>query len=297
MKSTYITAQIEGNAAVSSEHSLRYSWWSYPNLLSLDAPIVAVLWFFAFSRTFGSPFAWPAATVLFLTVWAIYIADRLLDGLRQKDWDRATTRHRFVHVHQKVFLVLLGLIVLIAAIISLKELPLDLLLAGLGLCGVVALYFTAFVRLVPQFKPLRAKEFACGFVFAIGTALGVDVLRHGLLSHPLEVLPSILLFAGLCIFNCLVIAARERHSDQINDPTAASGWWLQLDRDLMFLGLGLCIVSVAFCFFGGHFFIYLVIFISSLFLTLLHFFQERFAPSLSRVLADAVLLSPLLLLL
>lgn len=51
----------------------------WPNLLSLDAPAVALVWQDFLARTFGIPLRMPARLVLGLTVWAIYLGDRLLD--------------------------------------------------------------------------------------------------------------------------------------------------------------------------------------------------------------------------
>ncbi len=54
--------------------------WLWPNLLSLDAPIVAVLWQILFARCFQVPVDALAALLLLLTVWLIYAADRTLDA-------------------------------------------------------------------------------------------------------------------------------------------------------------------------------------------------------------------------
>ena len=160
----------------------------------------------------------------------------------------------------------------------------------------VVFYFAAFVRLFPKLKPLRAKEFACGFVFAVGTTLGVDAVRQGVFNHPAQVLPAVLLFAALCIFNCLIISARERLTDQVNDPASASSWWTHLDRDLTVFGIMLLMVSGIGWTLSKAPHVYPACFISAAALTLVHFSQSRLSDSMSRVLVDVVLLSPLLLL-
>ncbi len=296
MKTTHFTAHFDTEAGAIQDQTRCHPWWLYANLLSLDAPIVAVVWLGAFSQAFDSPVVLSVYVVLFLAVWSIYVADRLLDGLRQKNWSLATGRHRFVRRHQKRFLSLLAVILPLAAVITLESLSVDLILAGLILCLMVVLYFTAFVRLFPQLKPLRAKEFACGLVFAFGTALGVDVVRDGVFIEPGKYLTPILLFAALCIFNCLIIAARERRADLANDPVAASVWWKQLDRDLTVFGVVMltgCGIAWAL---SGQNYLYPACLLSALALVSVHFFQDRFPDSLSRVLADAALLCPLLLL-
>jgi hypothetical protein len=297
MKPEASTIRFDTGSALGTEEALPSPWWLYPTLCSLDAPVVAVVWLGGFSRAFESPVALSVYAVLFLTVWAIYIADRLVDSLRLKNWQVAAARHRFVRRHQRAFAAVLVMILPLAATLSLVALPLDLLVAGLALCGVVGLYFAAFVRVFPGLKPLRAKEFACGFVFAGGTALGVDGVRRGIFTQPAQVLPAILLFAGLCIFNCLIIAARERHIDQANDPGAASLWWRHLDRDLLVFGVALMAASGFAWMWGDPAYLYPACFISAAALTGVHFFHHRFSVPTTRVLVDAVLLSPLLLLL
>ena len=63
---------------VPAEH--RKPLWLYPNLLSLDAPLVAVAWLHVFARTWRLDYhPWEAYVTLGLAVWVIYVADRLLD--------------------------------------------------------------------------------------------------------------------------------------------------------------------------------------------------------------------------
>ena len=58
---------------------MRTPLWLLPNVLSLDAPVIAVVWQSFFAAVFGTPITIAARVSLGLAVWAIYIADRLLD--------------------------------------------------------------------------------------------------------------------------------------------------------------------------------------------------------------------------
>jgi len=50
--------------------------WLLPNLLSLDAPLVAIAWLYVFAQTWRLGYLpWESYLVLGLAVWAIYIAD------------------------------------------------------------------------------------------------------------------------------------------------------------------------------------------------------------------------------
>jgi len=54
----------------------------WPNLLSLDAPLVAALWQILFVRCFRAPEDPLPAALLVSAVWLIYSADRMLDAWR-----------------------------------------------------------------------------------------------------------------------------------------------------------------------------------------------------------------------
>ena len=54
--------------------------WLWPNLLSLDAPIVALLWQILFARCFHARVETLPSVLLVLAVWLIYAADRTLDS-------------------------------------------------------------------------------------------------------------------------------------------------------------------------------------------------------------------------
>src|ERR1700753_2638698 len=66
--------------------------WLWPNLLSLDAPIVAVLWQALFVGSYRARFDPLASALLFIAVWTIYVADRVIDAWRDRDGE---ARHDF----------------------------------------------------------------------------------------------------------------------------------------------------------------------------------------------------------
>lgn len=76
----------------------------YWHLASLDAPSVAIAWAYAFAWTAHLHLTLAAATPLGLMVWALYIADRLLDvraGQRQPGRVRLEERHWFHWRHSR----------------------------------------------------------------------------------------------------------------------------------------------------------------------------------------------------
>src|SRR4051794_36685341 len=86
----------------------RWSWWQWPNLLGLDAPIVAIVWQALLGAAGHAAIALPGRLGLFLAVWAVYLTDRLLDA-RTPARTGATepARHQFAREHGRILLALL----------------------------------------------------------------------------------------------------------------------------------------------------------------------------------------------
>lgn len=90
----------------------RTPWWLWPNLLSLDAPVVAMVWLWIFAKLWRFPYVDTAVYwVLGGLVWVIYVVDRVLDA-KEAGEDRLRERHRFHWRHRKIFLGLAGLVFL-----------------------------------------------------------------------------------------------------------------------------------------------------------------------------------------
>ena len=87
----------------------RTRWWQAANLLSLDAPVVALAWQALLAQVTGTMLMPAGRWALGLTVWAIYLADRLLDV---RDGRRApqTARHAITRRHRLGMSVLLGMV-------------------------------------------------------------------------------------------------------------------------------------------------------------------------------------------
>lgn len=171
--------------------------WLWPNLLSLDAPVVAVLWQILFARCFQVPVEPLAPLLLLMTVWLIYAADRTVDAWRG---DCHSPRHEFYRRHWRellpVWMTVLGLTAWLAA----ERLPQGLFLRGSILLGAVGVYFA----LVHASVLRMHKEAAVGVLFALGASL----VAWGKVKTPADV-TTILLFSGLCWMNCIAIQKWE----------------------------------------------------------------------------------------
>src|ERR1700694_3809504 len=84
--------------------------WLWPNLLSLDAPIVALLWQLLFVRCFHGSLGMLPAALLAIAVWLMYVADPMLDGWRGthgthgKHGTSEQPRHTFYRRHWRAVL-------------------------------------------------------------------------------------------------------------------------------------------------------------------------------------------------
>src|SRR5689334_13180959 len=94
---------------------LSVRWWHLPHLLSLDAPAVAVLWQEMLARAAGGALLLPGRLSLWCVVWAVYLADHLLDTRSRPDGEE-TARHRFARRHRTGLSLLLVLVVTLGAL-------------------------------------------------------------------------------------------------------------------------------------------------------------------------------------
>ena len=200
--------------------------WLWPNLLSLDAPIVAVLWQALFLRCFHATFDRLVAGLLMLSVWLIYAADRWLDVWKRPaaNGDRSPTsnqtlladhqrdreaailqepaRHRFYRRHWRRMLPVWIAAFAMATWLAWTRLPPILFERGIALLAAIGVYF-AFVHFAPwRWWP---KEFAVAILFAMGTSLAA----WGHVRSPVDV-ATIVLFCALCWINCAAIERWEQ---------------------------------------------------------------------------------------
>jgi len=176
--------------------------WLWPNLLSLDAPIVALLWQILFIRCFHGQLGMLPAVLLALAVWLIYAADRMLDAWRGC---LEQPRHQFYRRHWRAVLPVWTAVLGTGSWLAWSRLPGTLLLEGALVASGTGLYL-ATVHLAPGLVArTRAKECAVAVLFGLGASLaawpGVQTKSDVL---------AILLFSGVCWMNCAAIEDWER---------------------------------------------------------------------------------------
>ncbi|QDV70384.1 hypothetical protein Poly24_41060 [Rosistilla carotiformis] len=191
-----------------------------PNCLSLDAPLVAVTWQWLLASVYSnSPSTdgvsramdrsqLAAMAVLCVTVWLIYMADRLLDCRRLNFTRDVPWRHRFANRHSRILWpIWFGMLALDGGL-TLRMLDRQLRIAGAGLMGIVLLYCVA----VHGSRWLRGgvpKEFVVGTVFAAGVCLPI-----ALTEFSLSLVLTACVMAALFSLNCLCVAKVQSGSDR-----------------------------------------------------------------------------------
>jgi hypothetical protein len=266
--------------------------WLWPNLLSLDAPLVAVLWQVLFVRCFHAAMGALPAILLVASVWLIYAADRAMDAWRG---ERLSARHRFYQAHWRVFVPVWIAVLAGSAWLALTELPAALLLRGLMLLAAVLVYFFAVHgrKAACGWEPSRgwktwrgavspavmSKEGTVGLLFALGASLAAWTNVRTLADAA-----AIALFFVLCWINCAAIQKWESHA-----------WGAEAGWPVRSAAIGVALVAGALLWMhrpvlGG------AEMASAFAFVWLDRSEHRLSPEALRVLADVALLSPVLFL-
>ena len=181
------------------------------HLASLDAPTVAAVWTLGFAWAAGVRLAAWIPPLLALTVWAIYVFDRLLDArgaLRSAEMERLRERHYFHWRHRRVLLPLGAIAAGAAGWLILAFMPgvareRDSVLAAASFAYFARVH--AGHRSGPFLSSLLTKELLVGTLFTAGCALPVlGALKAG--HAPLWPLAcAAAFFAPLAWLNCHAI--------------------------------------------------------------------------------------------
>jgi hypothetical protein len=119
-------------------------WWLWPHVLSLEMPVVAVLWQQALAHAHGIRLTPLLGVGLGLACWGIYLLDRTLGAYATKDAGTLDVRRRFYLRHRRV--LLLGVIppaLVLLAWMAFFVIPEGVLWQAVSLALLVALYLAS----------------------------------------------------------------------------------------------------------------------------------------------------------
>lgn len=283
----------ESSAIVSVPY--RKPLWLLPNLLSLDAPLVAMAWLYVFAHTWRLGYQpWEAYAALGLTVWMIYVSDRLLDASLAGGIDAPLEpRHRFHVQHQRVFRIgaLLAGLSVIALVVT--RMPMAIyqyaLFGGVMVAGFFGLSMLSSQD--PRETP-HTKNIFAGMTFAFGTAMTAHIYRYEYNLFDMLWSREFLCFAVLCVLSISAIDLWE-HAARSSDAESKASDELALTLPLIVLaGASLSFAMMD----EGQTtrpFFYAILTGAGL-LYVLNRARARFQMDSLRVLADVILLAPVL---
>jgi len=281
---------LKDDVRVARARSHTTPWWLWWNILSLDAPTVAVVWAVLLARPSHMRLRAADEIVLGLVVWCIYVSDRLFDGLKPTNQRVLRERHLFCAKHRRALTWLLVLAAVAVLWVTADFLAPMEVSAGMKLAAIIGTYMATIHAGHGSMARFVPKEVAVGILFAVGTTLPAWSRLSEFSWN--EWIPFGL-FEVLCSLNCLAIECwenelryrdwfqssspltrwAETRIDQLAAALAASAFTVILvRRHPVPFGSGLMAISLA-----------------ALLILLLHRHRNRLSGRALRVLADATL--------
>lgn len=218
-------------------------------VLNISAPAVACTWVAWLATSYRLYVTWPEYLAMALSVWIIYTLDGLFDA-RNASGHAGTARRDFHAAHSGWFWLAVFLAFGLLLGNALSSIGSGLLLSGMILAGLVAVYLTHAQTLRHSARTWLPKEIFGGVVFAMGVGLVLmeahgrgavgpistelagqsfgQSFGSGLLWLAASVVflirsifsePAVPLLALLFTGNCLLTARHE--ADQLVDPASA----------------------------------------------------------------------------
>jgi hypothetical protein len=278
-------------SAITEPGSTAVSWRPviWLNILCLDAPIVAISWQWLFARVFGVTVPLSEREGLFLTAWLIYLMDRLADSISLSPDVPKAVRHEFFSRHKNIWAGLIAIIALVDAEIVFWRIGHETFVFGIFLGAIAVGYLTMNHAFSRVWQAIPIKEVIVGFLFAAGTLLA-SVPRGAMARSTFTF--AALLFACLCVLNCMAIAVWERDLDRAQRKYSIATRWPSVKSWAQFLPPLLALACAMLAFFDPRVWpLAVCLGISSILLFALHFFSIR--RDERTALADLTLLTPL----
>ncbi len=256
--------------------------WLWPNILSLDAPVIASIWQNLFAHDVFTKLSLASRFVLPLSVWLIYLADRLFDTAPGRK-PKLTARHAFSYSY-RVFCQALAASAALLSAISVPFLPATIFGNGCAILTIVIAYLLIVHSMGGRLRHWLPKEAAVGLIFAIGSVLAPATCS----ANPRRLVFPALLFGILCWTNSAAIEIWEG-----GRADSVSRFFV---HHIRLLALAVCTVCLLCGLWLPSEHSWDALLIAALGYTAIDFLRPDLSPDLLRVAIDIPLLSPLLLL-
>jgi hypothetical protein len=247
----------------------KIKFWQWPNVLAIDASLVAVAWLDVLASEQSAELNPAAYGVLALSVWLTYLADRLFDAHPRRPGQLTSARHQFAKRRHRVLWLAWAALLALDISLAVTALGPSTLIKGFVLLGFCLAYTGLNHLFARRFFP---KELLVAIIFVGGTQVFLPEATEW---------PTLVAFTLLCLVNCLAIGWRERPVDALLEVRSLSSILnLRWGAPLLLLGLGFGLFSD-----GMR-----ALLPSLLTLAAIQIQRDRFSRESFRVLCDAALL-------
>jgi hypothetical protein len=253
--------------------------------MGIDAPCVALVWSYYLANQQDLNLPWFAYSSLFLSVWCIYLTDRLYDVRANISVEHLSSRHSFTHNNQKLLMTLVQVI----GIALLGHTFLFKMHQLLAIGIVVLLIFLYFLVVHSNKSKLPFfKETLSTPIFAAGVLLPIYIFH----PQPLQLFYWGFLLTLLVFQNLIQISDWEKEKDLHNGSASILQKVTLLNPTSLFI-----LIQMIFLYFANltewHF-PTLPFWISSWLMFFLHLGRSKILENHLRFLIDFSLLSPVM---
>jgi len=230
---------------------------------------------------------------MFLAVWILYAADRLLDA-RSADPATLEERHLFHDRHRRIFVAVIAVAAIVLAALTPLLLPSAIHLYALLGALLAGWFLTIHTRLAHERR--LPKELAVGLFFAAAIFIPSVARRPDL---RLSLLVPAVLFAAICALNCMYLYAWEHPATRTN-ANWTTRFATQHLRTISVIILAATVLSIiwhlALAPSRTNLLLSTACALAAVLLLLLDHIRNRLSPLHLRAAADLALLTPLLML-
>ena len=267
--------------------------WLWPNLLGLDAPAVAVAWQWLFARAFGADLPPVFHIILGLSVWCVYLADRLYDAFRAPPASGQTDRLLFTKRHFTVLSVAAIAAALANSLLIICNVPRPLMLTGALTAALLIIYYILRIKGSVRLALAIPREVLCGMIFGLGCVIA----PHAFLPHwhGADYFTATILLGLLCSANCALISHWEKEEDRAGNDHSMASLPSPILPYMAHALTNLTVLAAAMSLLGAWR-IHLAVAAGALSLRFMLGSGENVSRRALRVLADVVLLTPLIFL-
>jgi hypothetical protein len=197
-------------------------WWLWPQVLSLDAPIIAVAWLaaLAVSHRLHLPeeFYWGLGIV----TWGIYLVDRTADACSGRLPPPLSPRHAFCLAHHRLIACgILPILTLTITWLALFRIPSDLVGRSASLLMLVIVYLILYA--------VRRQSWLHMAMSFLAAVIGFSFVKHLWLSEsPLAIILEHGggIIYGLAILGLALLIASALRGPDANSPKSQAKSWL-----------------------------------------------------------------------